>query len=150
MSDFDIRAVTPADIPDLVSMADALGAFHDEETRADPDALMRDLFGSPTWLWGLIARDGSAPIGYALMLPTAQAQHARRGLDLHHMYVAPDWRGRGLGRALIAAVEAKARSLDCAYVAIGTDSANTGAQAAYQAMGYSRRAPGPRFVKPLV
>ena len=48
MSDFDIRAVTSADIPDLVVMADALGAFHDEETRADPDALMRDLFGHPT------------------------------------------------------------------------------------------------------
>ena len=149
MSDFDIRAVTPADLADLVVMANALGTFHGEETRADTHALARDLFGTPTWLWGLIAHDGPSAIGYALMLPTAQAQHARRGLDLHHMYVVPDWRGRGLGRALIAAVEARARSLDCTYVTIGTDPANTGAQAAYQAMGYARRAPGPRFTKPL-
>ena len=66
------------------------------------------------------------------------------------MYVALAWRGRGVGRALIAAAEAKARSLDCAYVTIGIDPDNTGAQEAYQAMGYTRRAPGPRFVKPLV
>ena len=149
MSDFDIRPVTPADLPDLVVMADALGAFHGEETRADAEALARDLFGTPPWLWGLIARDGPAAIGYALMLPTAQAQHGRRGLDLHHVYVLPDRRDRGLGRALIAAVEDHARRLDCAYVTIGTDPANTGAQAAYQAMGYTRRTPGPRFVKPL-
>ena len=150
MSDFDIRAVATADLADLVLMADALGAFHGEETRADADSLARDVFGTPTWLWGLIARDGPDAIGYALMLPTAQAQHARRGLDLHHMYVAPDWRGRGVGRALIAAVEHQARTLRCTYVTIGTDPGNTGAQAAYQAMGYTRRAPGPRFVKPLV
>ena len=150
MSDFKIRAVTPADIPDVVAMSDALGAFHDEDTHADPDALMRDLFGHPTWLWGLIARAGPDAIGYALMLPTAQAQHARRGLDLHHIYVAPAWRGRGVGRGLIAAVEAKARRLDCTYVTIGTDPGNTGAQAAYQAMGFSRRAPGPRFAKRLI
>ena len=142
MSDFDIRAAAPADIPDLVVMADALGAFHGEQTRADPDTLKRDLFAQPIWLWGLIARAGPDAIGYALMLPTAQAQHARRGLDLHHMYVAAAWRGRGVGRALMAAVEDQARRPDCAYVTIGTDPANTGAQAAYQAMGYARRAPG--------
>ena len=149
MSDFDIRAVTPTDLADLVVMADDLCTFHGEETRAHAHALARDLLGTPTWLWGLIARDGPDSIGYALILPTAQAQHARRGIDLHHMYVAPDWRDRGLGRALIAAVEDHARRLDCTYVTIGTDPANTGAQAAYQAMGYARRAPGPRFTKPL-
>ena len=149
MSDFDIRAVTPADISDLVVMADALGAFHGEDTRANADALARDLFGTPAWLWGLIARHHTRAIGYALMLPTAQAQHARRGLDLHHMFVSADWRGRGVGRAMVAMVEDLARDLQCSYVIIGTDPGNTGAQATYEAMGYTRRAPGPRFAKPL-
>ncbi|MBU2359914.1 MAG: GNAT family N-acetyltransferase [Alphaproteobacteria bacterium] len=49
------------------------------------------------------------------------AQHARRGLDLHHIYVAPNWRGRGVGRALITAVEGRAKSRGCTYVTIGTD-----------------------------
>ncbi|MCB5198344.1 GNAT family N-acetyltransferase [Loktanella sp. TSTF-M6] len=148
-SDFDIRAVTPADIPDLVVMSDALGAFHGDDSNACPDALTRDLFGTPPWLRGLIARRGSQPAGYALMVPTAQAQHGLRGLNLHHIFVVPDLRGRGLGRAIITAVEEHARGLDCAYVSIGTDPDNTGAQAAYEAMGYARRNPGPAFRKVL-
>ncbi len=147
MSDFDIRSVTPGDISDLVTMSDALGAFHNDDTQADPAALARDLFGSQPWLWGLIARDGHRSIGYALMLPTAQVQHGRRGLDLHHMYVDAAFRGQGLGRAMLREVEAKARALDCTYVIIGTDPNNTGAQTAYQAMGYTERNPGPRFAK---
>ncbi|SEQ67841.1 Acetyltransferase (GNAT) family protein [Loktanella sp. DSM 29012] len=127
-SDFDIRVVTPADIPDLVVMSDALGAFHGDDSHACPDALTRDLFGTPPWLWGLIVR---------------------RGLNLHHIFVVPDLRGRGLGRAIITAVEEHARGLDCAYVSIGTDPDNTGAQAAYEAMGYARRNPGPAFRKVL-
>ncbi|MCF7700103.1 GNAT family N-acetyltransferase [Loktanella sp. M215] len=54
----------------------------------------------------------------ALMLPTA---HDRRGLDLHHIYVAPDWRGRGVRRPMIPPVEDHAKSLGCTYVTIGTD-----------------------------
>ncbi|SEM49769.1 Acetyltransferase (GNAT) family protein [Loktanella fryxellensis] len=149
MSDFDIRVVTPADIPDLVTMSGALGAFHGEDTRADAAALTRDLFATPPWRHGLIARHGLAPIRYARNLGTPQVQHARRGLDLHHTFVAADWRGRGVGRALLSAVEATARRLSCQYVSIGTDPDNTGARSASEAMGYIRRAPGPRFTKRL-
>ncbi|WP_056033596.1 N-acetyltransferase [Loktanella sp. 3ANDIMAR09] len=148
-SDFEIRAVTQADVPDLVVMSDALGAFHGDDSRACADALTRDLFDTPPWLWGLIARHGSRPAGYALMVPTAQAQHGLRGLNLHHIFVVPDLRGCGLGRAIITAVEDHARGLDCAYVNIGTDPDNTGAQAAYRAMGYALRNPGPTFRKVL-
>lgn len=149
MSGFKVRPVTPGDLPDIAGMSGALGAFHGENTRVTVAALTRDLFGSPPWCWGLIATDGDKAIGYALMLPTAQIQHGRRGLDLHHIFVIEDRRGQGIGRALVRQVEALARDFDASYVTIGTDPQNTGAQAAYQAMGYARRDPGPRFAKKL-
>jgi GNAT superfamily N-acetyltransferase len=149
MSGFNIRGVAPTDVPALASMSDALGRFHDETTKADPVALHRDLFAAPPWVWGLIAEAGAQPIGYALMLPTAQVQHARRGIDLHHLYVAPYWRGKGVGRALMTNVETHARTLHCSYVTIGTDPQNISAQVAYESLGYIRRAPGPRFSKQL-
>jgi phosphinothricin acetyltransferase len=71
MSDFNIREVTPADVPDLVAMSDVLGVFHGETTHANPASLMRALFAAPPWMWGLIAHSGPQPVGYAMMLPTA-------------------------------------------------------------------------------
>ena len=89
-------------------------------------------------------------VGHALLFPLAQAQFGSRGMDLHHLFVAEDCRGQGVGRALIDGVLDLATRLGCAYVAVGTQGENARAVAVYDAAGFVLRAPGGlRLVKRL-
>lgn len=51
-------------------------------------------------------------------------------------YVDPDQRGQGIGRQLIAASEAWARSQGCTEMASDAELTNTASQAAHQRLGY--------------
>jgi ribosomal protein S18 acetylase RimI-like enzyme len=61
----------------------------------------------------------------------------RRGL-VYHLAVAPAYRGRGIGRALMAELERRFRAKGClrVYMLVARD--NTGAQAFYEHLGYER------------
>jgi GNAT superfamily N-acetyltransferase len=53
------------------------------------------------------------------------------------MYVAPDARGRGLGRALLAALEELGRDLGYAVARLDTGARQPGAQRMYERAGYA-------------
>lgn len=55
---------------------------------------------------------------------------------LEGWYVAPAWRRRGIGRALVTAAEAWAGAQGCREFASDTPLGNTGSQAAHQALGF--------------
>jgi len=55
---------------------------------------------------------------------------------LEGWYVAPGYRGRGVGRALVRAAEAWARDLGCREFASDTQLENTGSAAAHRALGF--------------
>jgi len=56
--------------------------------------------------------------------------------ELKRMYVAPAGRGRGLGRRLVAALEAEARALDVRRLVLETGIRQTAALALYRATGF--------------
>lgn len=153
MVDFSITKTGPEDAEALLGMVQALAAHHGDVARASTASLARDL--SDGWLIGLIARgsdgvDGamSKPLGYALLMPHAQAQYGLRGMDLHHLFVHPEARAHGVGRALIEAAEGYAKDHGASYMVIGANDANHRAQAFYGALGYARKpASGQRFRK---
>ena len=55
---------------------------------------------------------------------------------LEGWFVAPDWRGRGVGRALVAAVEDWARGLGCTECASDALLGNVASHAAHRACGF--------------
>ena len=55
---------------------------------------------------------------------------------LEAWYVDPDWRGRGMGRALVARAEAWARAAGCREMASDTEPAYPLSPAAHAALGY--------------
>jgi len=65
-----------------------------------------------------------------------QMQTGRRGVDLHHLYVSRDWRGQGVGRALVAAALGWAGSESCDVMTVATDPGNSAAQAFYMRLGF--------------
>ena len=56
--------------------------------------------------------------------------------EIKRMYVVRDARGRGLGRALLAALEELARDMGYAVVRLDTGSRQPGAQRLYERSGY--------------
>ncbi|WP_244526301.1 GNAT family N-acetyltransferase [Wenxinia saemankumensis] len=147
--DGPVRRARPEDLPALAALVGGLAAHHGDPAVADAAALERDIFDPAPLYRAWVACHGGAVAGYALALPAGQAQSGRRGLDLHHLFVAPGARGHGLGRALVAAVEARARQEGGCYVRIGAARSNVLAHALYRALGYEERAGDPSFRKRL-
>ena len=88
----------------------------------------------------LLAHDGGEPLGYAMAhvvdLPGHLFAHGRRFLLLHQLAVAAGARRRGVGRALMAAVEALAAELAVDAVELDVRGANTDALTFYATLGY--------------
>ena len=78
-------------------------------------------------------------IGFAELSIRAYAEgcHSDRVAYLEGWYVAPAARRRGVGRALLAAVEAWGRSHGCAELACDTELANDTSAAAHTALGFN-------------
>jgi ribosomal protein S18 acetylase RimI-like enzyme len=84
------------------------------------------------WEKGWVADDGEIR-GFATA--TFEAWHER--LVLWFLYIAPAWRRRGLGRALVEHVEAHGRAVGATHVWLETSSVNVPGIAAYRRLGYS-------------
>jgi GNAT superfamily N-acetyltransferase len=146
-----IRAVERGDLAVLLAMVVALTQHHGDVARVTLESLERDFLGPVAWYHGLVAVQDGTVVGYAAALPLGRLGYGARGLDLHHLFVSPDARLLGVGRALVRGVEDLGRNLGCSYVIIGTHPDNVAAQAFYQHLGYGPHAStGKRFTKPLV
>ena len=63
---------------------------------------------------------------------------ARPLVNVHDLAVLPEHRGRGVGRALLAAVERKARALGCARVTLEVQENNGRARRVYERAGFAQ------------
>jgi GNAT superfamily N-acetyltransferase len=84
----------------------------------------------------LLAFDGAKPVGIAVCFRGFSTFAARPLLNLHDLAVLPEYRGRGIGRRLLLAVEQKARTLGCTKVTLEVLEANP-ARRLYTALGYA-------------
>ena len=66
-------------------------------------------------------------------------------VNVHDLAVSKDCQGRGVGRSLIEAVEAKAVSLGCGKLTLEVREENTGAQRLYRRLGFGGRDGGATF-----
>jgi GNAT superfamily N-acetyltransferase len=115
-----IRAATPADIPAILDLIRALATYEREPnavktTEAD---LLRDGFGAQPCFECLIAEDGEGaehgqPAGFALYFYNYSTWRGRSGIHLEDLFVLPRFRGRGIGKALLARVAARAAEQGC-------------------------------------
>ena len=110
MDDFALRAAVAADAPAIVALLGELATYEKLQDRfalTEAD-VRRDMLGAACHCDLAVA--GGAVIGLVSWYWTYKSFRARRGLFVEDLYVRPDFRGRGFGRALLAHVAAKARA----------------------------------------
>jgi len=96
-----------------------------------------------------LAFDGETPVGVAACFVGFSTFAAKPLINIHDLSVIPSHRGRGLSRALLDAVEAKARSLGCARITLEVLDGNDRARRVYHAAGFAHGKPGDPAGGPL-
>ncbi len=135
-----ISPAQPGDVADLLAMIRALAAYEklSHLVVADHAALAQALFGDKPVVEALIARlslENSAPVGFALFFPTFSTFLGQSGVWLEDLFVYPDCRGRGIGRALLSHLAGIARERRCGRFEWAVLDWNTPAIGFYETMG---------------
>jgi GNAT superfamily N-acetyltransferase len=101
---FTLRPATPADVPTILACIRALADYERlaDECVATEALLHESLFGDRPAAEVVLAYDGEAIAGYALWFRSYSTFLARPGIYLEDLFVYPAFRGRGLGRRLLA------------------------------------------------
>jgi len=99
-----IRTATPADVPFVHAMIRELAEYERAlpEAKATEEQLHDALFGEHPAVFGLIAEEESGePVGFALWFRNFSTWRGTHGIYLEDLYVRPEKRGGGHGKALL-------------------------------------------------
>jgi GNAT superfamily N-acetyltransferase len=104
-----VRAARERDVATLLELFAALAEYEHltHELRATEQGLASALFGERPAARALIAERGGEALGYALYFTTFSSFLTSTGVWLEDLFVRPESRGEGIGRALLAAVAAE-------------------------------------------
>ena len=103
---FTLRPATPADVPAILECIRRLADYERlaHECVATEAQLRETLFGATRSAEVVLAFAGEEPAGFALWFQSYSTFLAKPGLWLEDLFVMPDHRGRGVGKALLRAV----------------------------------------------
>lgn len=128
-----------ADGPDVARMAAALSAHEGADPPPfDADTVRRWAFGPDRRFDGLVAELTGRTVGYALFHDGFHVGQGAPGLFLMDLYTDPTVRRRGVGRALMDALTAVARSRGGTWIVWQAHPENREALAFYRAIGGRR------------
>jgi GNAT superfamily N-acetyltransferase len=110
-----IRPAAPADVPLILTLIRELAEFEKlaGEVSATEADLNTALFGARPHAECVIAEMGSKPAGFALFFHNFSTFLAKPGIYLEDLYVKPELRGKGVGRALLAHLASLALRRGC-------------------------------------
>ena len=131
-----VREAMPADAETIAAFAHALTLEEGYPAPAlEAGHVRAEGFGASPRFRALIAERHGQPVGYALFYPAYDTDHAARGFYLQDLYVVPEARGRGAGRALMAAVARACAADGGCYVFWNAQPRNRAGLAFYRAIG---------------
>ena len=98
-----IAPATPEDVPQIWQFVIELAIYEREPEAviATKEDFHRVLFCESPRAYAVMCRDGDIPIGFALYFYNFSTWLGRHGLYLEDLYVTPEHRGKGAGKALL-------------------------------------------------
>lgn len=136
-SPFQIVPATEADVGAILGFIRQLAEYERlaHEIVATQESLREHLFGPQPAAEVIIARFGDHPVGFALFFTTFSTFVGRPGIWLEDLFVAPDHRCRGVGKALLREVASIALRRNCGRLEWSVLDWNEPAISLYRAMG---------------
>jgi GNAT superfamily N-acetyltransferase len=133
----EIKAAVAADAEVLLAFIRDLAEYEQlsHEVTATADDLAANLFGPRPPAEALIGRFEGRPVGFALFFHTFSTFLGRPGIYVEDLFVRPESRGRGFGKALLAAVARIARQRRCGRLEWSVLDWNTPAIRFYRSIG---------------
>lgn len=132
-----IRSATPADLPLIAQFIRDLADYEKlaHEVRFDEAKLGEKLFGARPYAEVVIGELDSKPQGFALFFHNFSTFEGRPGIYLEDLFVRPEARGSGLGKALLTHLAALCTERDCARLEWSVLDWNAPAIGFYQSLG---------------
>jgi GNAT superfamily N-acetyltransferase len=115
MMELQIQPATPGDLPQILSFIRGLAEYEKlaQQCVATEESLRKTLFGDRPYAEVLIARVVDLPVGFALFFHNYSTFLAKPGIYLEDVFVLPEHRGAGVGKALLKRVAQIAKERDC-------------------------------------
>ncbi|PZO43224.1 MAG: GNAT family N-acetyltransferase [Pseudanabaena frigida] len=102
---FKIRLATIQDVPAIFSLILALADYEKlaDKVTGDIETLQTDLFGENPCIEAIVAEiEPNQIVGFALFFTSYSTFLTRRGIYLEDLFVLSEYRGMGIGKALIS------------------------------------------------
>jgi GNAT superfamily N-acetyltransferase len=112
---FSIRFATEPDVPTILAFIKGLAEYESltHEVQATEAQLRGSLFGARPYAEVLIGEHEGRAVGFALFFHNYSTFLGRPGIYLEDLFVLPELRGRGFGKALLARLAALAVEREC-------------------------------------
>lgn len=136
-ADFQVRAATSADIPEVFRLIKGLAGYEKLSDMVVSSEAMLDeaLFGKRPACEAMIAERGGRAVGFALFFTTFSTFLCLPGLYLEDLFVEPEHRGHGIGKAFFREMAKLAEARGCGRFEWRVLDWNAPSIAFYQALG---------------
>ena len=132
-----IRPATASDVPALHALVCDLARYErlEDEVTSTPEQLSDHLFGARRYAEALVAQEDASVVGFALFFHNYSTFVGRPGIYLEDLFVRPESRRKGRGRALFREVARIAAERECGRFEWSVLHWNEPALAFYRSMG---------------
>lgn len=115
MSELNIKTATEMDVPLLLQFIKDIAEYErlSHAVVATEEMLYESLFGSERVAEAIIAYHENNPVAFAIFFHNFSTFVGRRGLYLEDLFVKPEYRGRGFGRAMLIHLAKLAKERNC-------------------------------------
>ncbi len=136
-ADFKIRPACLEDVPVILELIRDLATYEraPNEVTATEERLVEVLFGARPAAEVLLAFERESPVGFAVYFYNFSTWLGRPGLYLEDLFVKPEKRGKGYGRALLVELAKIARDRGCGRMEWAVLDWNEPAIKFYRALG---------------
>ncbi|AFZ45175.1 GCN5-related N-acetyltransferase [Halothece sp. PCC 7418] len=134
---FQIRSAQREDVSAIMGLIEALAAYEhlSDAVTGNAETLAEHLFGETPYAEVLVAEWGEIIVGFALFFSNYSTFLTQPGIYLEDLFVLSEYRGCGVGRALISAVATIAHQRGAGRLEWSVLDWNQPAIDFYQAMG---------------
>jgi GNAT superfamily N-acetyltransferase len=137
----NVRVASPADIPLILQFVRDLAEYERllHEVEITEDDIRRDLFGENPRAFCDIAEHQERPVGFALWFYNYSTFRGRAGIYLEDLFVEPEARGVGAGKALLRRLAQRCVEADLGRLEWAVLNWNAPSIAFYDSLGASAK-----------